>query len=117
MALDQVEKWIGVDLDGTLADTRTAPIAKYMIPSPVPAMVDRVKVWLKYGITVKVFTARMSSSPELWQLRIGNWTEQFIGTRLEATCCKDYGCIAIWDDIAIGVYPNTGISRTTRPDE
>lgn len=102
--------WIGVDLDGTLAHTR-APNTRHMIPLPVPEMVARVRAWLAEGKKVKVFTARMSQSPDLWQKRIGDWTLEFIGQRLEATCVKDYGCIEIWDDIAVGVVQNEGRPR------
>ena len=105
--MDFLEPWIGVDLDGTLADTR-APNTRHMIPMPVPAMIARVIQWLAEGKKVKVFTARMSQNPDIWQKRIGDWTQDYIGVRLEGTCIKDYGCIELWDDIAVGVEMNTG---------
>ncbi len=111
MSLDLVEPWIGVDLDGTLSNNTGPNIPQFMIPGPVPAMVARVKGWLAQGIKVKVFTARMSQNPDLWQKRIGDWTQCFVGTRLEATCIKDFGCIELWDDIAVGVAVNTGMPK------
>lgn len=112
MSLDFKEAWIGVDLDGTLSDNRGPVIPQFMIPGPVPAMVVRVKGWLSQGKKVKIFTARMSVNPDLWQKRIGDWTQFFIGQRLEATCIKDFGCIELWDDIAVGVNENKGTPKS-----
>ncbi len=51
--------WIGVDLDGTLAqyDGWKGPDN---IGDPIPLMVGRVKEWLEAGHEVRVFTARVS---------------------------------------------------------
>lgn len=100
--------WVGVDLDGTLALT-IGNRDENLIGEPIPAMIERVKRWIERGIYVKVFTARMSEQPEVWRVRIGNWTEKHIGTRLESTCTKDYWCVEIWDDIAVRVKRNTGV--------
>ena len=103
-----INTWIGVDLDGVLAYTGREMDMRYMIGMPVPTMVRRVQDWLASGLTVKIFTARMSENPVLWQKRIGDWCETYIGVRLEATNCKDFGCVAIYDDIAYHVIENTG---------
>ena len=47
--------WIGVDLDGTLAQWGEWKGWNH-INDPVPEMVKKVKEWLAKGITVKVFT-------------------------------------------------------------
>lgn len=104
--------WIGVDLDGTLAHYDHVWRGAGHIGAPIPNMVDRVRNWLAQGKAVKVFTARMSTRDDaelaLVAAAIAAWTEKHIGTRLEATCVKDYAMIELWDDRAVGVEPNTG---------
>lgn len=46
--------WIGVDFDGTLAEYYEDRHGG----SPVPAMVERVRYWIRQGIEVRLFTAR-----------------------------------------------------------
>ncbi len=97
--------WVGVDLDGTLAqyDHWRGPDH---IGDPVPIMMERVKKWLKAGVKIKIFTARASdiSSHEL----IKRWCESHGLPRLEVTNVKDYSMIELWDDRAVQVEPNTG---------
>lgn len=115
--------WIGVDLDGTLAhyDGWRGP---EHIGAPVPAMVERVKAWLAEGREVRIFTARADGgevaiamgNPDGEACRdvgrviafIQDWTERHIGVRLAVTNRKDYGMVALWDDRATAVVPNTG---------
>lgn len=54
--------WIAVDLDGTLAEYTTWQGVTH-IGKPIPAMVDRIKMWLDEGIEVRIFTARMAGDP------------------------------------------------------
>jgi hypothetical protein len=103
--------WTGVDLDKTLA-VYNEYISHDHIGEPIPAMVERVQKMLMAGKTVKIFTARMSDVDPKKRLEILDaihaWTLKHIGRSLEATCIKDYGCVAIYDDRAIQVEPNTG---------
>lgn len=109
--------WIGVDLDGTLAHY-DGWRGEQHIGAPVPQMVAYVKRWLAEGRRVKVFTARvfegalnLDGSPrDVTPVRkaIEDWCEQHIGQRLEVTNVKDYGMIALYDDRAFHVKPNTG---------
>lgn len=109
--------WIGVDLDGTLAQYYGWVDIDH-IGEPVPLMVERVKKWLAQGTTVKIFTARMTqyldeatgkpADLEPRRILIQDWCEEHIGQRLEVTNVKDYGMIELWDDRAVGVVPNTG---------
>lgn len=114
----QVDKsWIGVDLDRTLAhydgwnfDPETG---LGRIGAPIPAMVERVKNWIAAGETVKIFTARMSSDRvglmlERTKMAIEQWCATHLGAILDVTAEKDFHCKAIYDDLAIGVEPNTG---------
>lgn len=102
--------WIGVDLDGTLAEydrwRGTTHIGK-----PIPLMVERVKRWIEEGREVRIFTARVGGSVEEAKEAhpaIEAWVLQHIGCRLPITCVKDYGMVELWDDRAVQVIPNTG---------
>jgi len=103
--------WIGVDLDGTLAQYEGWKGADH-IGEPVPAMVERVQRWLADGYHVRVFTARVSTPNALEreevERAIFEWTKEHIGTPLVATCIKDYAMIELWDDRCVQVLPNTG---------
>lgn len=122
--MENKNSWIGVDLDKTLAeyngwDNSYGPPgpAGPPIGKPIAIMVDRVRNWLADGITVKIFTARVSPFGPKGELRnvlaietsIQNWCEKHIGVILPITNCKDFSCIQIWDDIAIQIIPNTGV--------
>jgi hypothetical protein len=107
--------WIGVDLDGTLAQYDGWKGMNH-IGEPVPAMVARVKAWIEAGIRVKIMTARVSQSvyrPEPSHVfatiqAIQAWCTQHIGCPLEVTCIKDFAMVELWDDRAIQVEENTG---------
>jgi len=99
--------WIGVDLDGTLAEYN-GWISPDHIGEPIPEMVERVKQWLAAGRTVKIFTARAWRATSKDIRPIQNWCEEHIGVKLEVTCEKDYSMIELWDDRAVRVVFNTG---------
>lgn len=115
--------WIGVDLDGTLAEYH-AWDAALKFGKPIPLMVERVKAWLALGLTVKIVTARMplpddydyrpcDVTGDSWsQLEmaeaIANYTEEHVGARLEAVCYKDLYMLELWDDRAVQIVANTG---------
>lgn len=98
-------KWIGVDLDGTLAryEGYKGPTN---IGEPIPAMVDRVKQWLADGQAVKIFTAR-AKDPEAITA-IEQWSEQHLGKKLPVTNVKDDKMTQLWDDRAVQVGRNSG---------
>lgn len=98
--------WIGVDLDGTLAQYDHWRGEEH-IGDPVPRMLERVKEWLAAGIEVRIFTARISES-ESARPWINAWCEKHLGVVLTVTCKKDYGMVELWDDRAVQVVPNTG---------
>jgi hypothetical protein len=107
--------WIGVDLDGTLAqyDKWVSPDH---IGEPIVVMVDRVKGWLAAGLDVRIFTARVSHDGTYQRLlearvarsSIENWCEQHFGRVLPITNVKDYAMLELWDDRAVQVEVNTG---------
>jgi hypothetical protein len=107
--LKTMNGWIGVDLDGTLAQY-DGWIGVSHIGDPVPAMLTRVLRWLEQGYDVRIFTARVSR-PEQEQdarARIELWCETHIGQVLPITNEKDTKMIELWDDRAVQVIANTG---------
>lgn len=107
--------WIGVDLDGTLAEYHGWNNG--LIGAPVPAMVKRVKEWLAEGVTVKIFTARVCSGDVDQRIAIKDWCKLHIGQELDVTALKDFAMIELWDDRCVQVIPNTGIPIiSTLPD-
>jgi hypothetical protein len=103
--------WIGVDLDGTLAEYTGWQGASH-IGAPVQKMLDRVLRWLDEGKDVRIFTARVSEvdphDPNEVRETIEEWCLDYIGKVLPITCIKDYGMIQLWDDRCVSVEPNTG---------
>lgn len=117
--------WIGVDLDATLARyEKWEGIAS--IGDPIPAMVKRIKDWLREGIEVRIMTARVycgeSGEPagdryrdaQIARTVIEKWCAKHIGVILPVTCCKDMSMIELWDDRCVQVAPNTGESVIDR---
>jgi hypothetical protein len=101
--------WIGVDLDGTLAEYHGWEDI-YHIGKPIPAMVKRVKAWLEDGIQVRIMTARvcgMANAPET-RVVIRKWCLEHLGEELSITHEKDFDMIELWDDRAVAVELNTG---------
>ncbi len=108
--------WIGVDLDGTLAQYDTWRGVGH-IGEPVPAMLARVKQWLAEGQEVKIFTARVS--PVAVHLNGGSladslkpimdWCKLHLGEIIAVTHEKDMAMTQLWDDRAVQVQPNTGL--------
>lgn len=107
--------WIGIDLDGTLAKYDEWRGVDH-VGEPIAPVVAKVKQALEMGYEVKVFTARVSTAhgrslSEVMKARdaIAEWTKQHVGQVLTATCQKDFLCLEIWDDRAVGVGFNTGV--------
>lgn len=106
--------WIGVDLDGTVAEYGGWQGADH-IGAPIPLMVDRVKKWLADGVDVRIFTARVNEeflgeadAVEPIIAAIKAWCLTHIGYELPITYKKDFGMIELWDDRCVQVEPNTG---------
>jgi hypothetical protein len=109
--------WIGVDLDGTLAEYHGWKGIRH-IGRPVPAMLERVHAWLREGVEVRIFTARVShrSQRRIAIQAIGDWCERQDLPRLEVTNTKDFQMIELWDDRAVRVEINVG-RRTDEPTQ
>lgn len=108
--------WIGVDFDGTLVEY-TKWKGPTSVGSPVKPMIERVMRWLEAGQEVRIFTARVYSTPgdskrqsEAAQalIAIQRWSFLVFGRVLPVTCVKDFDMIELWDDRAVQVERNTG---------
>lgn len=101
-----VRSWIGVDLDGTLAQYSGWRGLDH-VGKPVPVMLARVKHWLDEGYAIKIFTARASEG-ERGILPVKKWLAANGLPDLEVTNQKDFAMIELWDDRAVQVVANTG---------
>lgn len=107
--------WIGVDLDGTLANN-SGPFDKLKIGPPIPKMVERIKAWLAEGKDVRIFTARLSmGDTEAIKTLIKTYCEEHLGKALPITDAKDHHMEELWDDKAIQVIANTGERADGKP--
>jgi hydroxymethylpyrimidine pyrophosphatase-like HAD family hydrolase len=111
-------EWIGVDLDGTLAEYNGFQGHDKIGPVIEP-MKERVLRWIDAGIKVKIFTARASGDvAEIAQAKhyISKWLEENGFPALEITNVKDYYMTELYDDRAVQVEFNTGrlIGTSTR---
>lgn len=98
--------WIGVDLDGTLAEYHGFKGMEH-IGDPIPAIVEYVKELLEMGERVKIFTARVDRHPEAVAY-IQQWLQDVGLPILEVTCIKDAGMKLLVDDRTRQVKANTG---------
>lgn len=120
-------KWIGMDLDGVLAEYHGAE-NNFEIGKPIPSMVQKCQDLLQQGWEVRIFTARVDGGliypllhPEVDPVTvelyrqvqivvkmIQDWCEKHIGVRLVVTCQKDAGMQYLYDDRCCAVEFNTG---------
>jgi hypothetical protein len=102
---DEDEEWIGVDLDGTLAeyDEWEGPTK---IGKPVPAMARRIRNWVGRRKKVKIFTARADDERSVNAIK--KWLKDNELPDLEITNLKDCHMAELWDDRAVAVEQNTG---------
>jgi hypothetical protein len=103
----QYEPWIGIDLDGTLAEHATGRFRENHIGKAIPRMVDKLWGHLNKGDTVKIFTARIAKKPHMRKV-IQHWLMMQGIPPLEVTNIKDPGMTKLYDDKAIKVEKNTG---------
>jgi hypothetical protein len=110
--------WIGVDLDGTLAQYDTWKGVEH-IGDPIQPMVNRVHNWLNQGVDVRIFTARVSTRDDsdrdvsAARRRIEEFCIRNFSLRLPITNVKDFGMYELWDDRCIRVTRNLGTVDNT----
>lgn len=109
--------WIGVDLDGVLAEYHSWR-GKEHIGDPLPKMVEQVKQWIVEGKDVRIFTARVSpisraangDTYESVADPIRVWCERHLGRALPITHEKDLHMIELYDDRCVQMITNTGVA-------
>ena len=109
----EVRKSIAVDFDKTLAHDEGGWKGPAHLGEPVKHMLKKVRGWLEDGETVKILTARVSTSlpeaeREAARKAIEEWCVRHLGRKLEVTSDKDPGMDKIYDDKARRVEPNDG---------
>jgi hypothetical protein len=110
--VNQSQGWVGVDLDGTLAEYH-GWVAADQIGPPILAMTERVKEWLGSGRDVRIFTARGSLNDQDEAIAfpaIERWCEEHLGMILPITNVKDIHMIELYDDRAHRVVRNKGVA-------
>lgn len=114
--------WIGVDIDGTLAEYERTPEELWdgtKIGKPIPLMLARVKRWIGQGREVRIVTARVAlneggdlhaahSQAIANMIAVQDWLEAVGLPRLRVQAHKDYRMVELWDDRAVRVVENTG---------
>jgi hypothetical protein len=106
--------WIGVDLDGTLAEYHGWS-GEDVIGVPIYPMIEKVQKKIRQGYRIKIMTARvchMGHTIERIKINrriIKDWCLNNIGMELEVTSEKDCLMAELWDDLVKQVIPNTGI--------
>lgn len=104
------EKWVGFDLDGTLAEYAGWKGLEH-IGKPIKPMVLAIKQLHDAGKKVKIFTARVADSEdrETAKKHIKAWCEENLGFAPEITHEKDALMEYCFDDRNIQIIPNAGI--------
>lgn len=104
---EKMPEWIGVDLDGTLADFSEGWQGMDHIGKPLWPMVNRVKGWLAEGMLVKILTARANTAAAIPPIK--KWLVEEAGLpELEVTNVKGHHMKELWDDRCRQMVPNTG---------
>lgn len=110
--------WVGIDLDGTLAEYHGMPKDR-SIGKPIGPCVQAVKNLLSRGIEVRIVTARACSDhvnvdgvpaqdrDEI--CKVERWCEEHIGQKLPVVFWKDRRMVELWCDRSIQMIPNEGI--------
>lgn len=113
---------IATDLDGCLAMIIQEPyLGPLVIGEPIPEHLDRVKGWLKEGIVVVIFTARITVEDPMLKgqiiMAIQAWSKKHIGKIIEITNIKRGHWVQNWDDHTIRLITNTGIVFDGKDDQ
>jgi len=104
---------IAVDLDGTLAHYDHWRGIEH-IGAPIEAMHRRVLKWLAEGVTVVIFTARITPFPgqardtEQAKQYVRDWLKRYGLPELEITNIKRQDFVVFYDDRCVNIEANTG---------
>ncbi len=103
--------WIGVDLDGTLAEYDGWKGVDH-IGKVIPRTLEYIRQKLSGGIEVRIFTARASIPEQIPAVK--QWLASHGLGMLMVTCTKDVQMIELVDDRCTQVIPNTGVPLRER---
>ena len=110
-------RWIGFDLDGTLANDDGQAHDPNHIGDPILAMVAVLRRHLAEDHhDIKIMTARVGSNvPDAERATaikcIQQWCKMNLGQVFEITCEKDFQMARLYDDRAVGIVKNTGMTE------
>lgn len=100
----KIKKWIGIDLDGTLAKQVKG---SQEIGKPIQSMVDLISNILDDGeYTVKIFTSRAEAEEQ--KNKVKDWLKENSLPDLAITNVKDSNCVLLLDNLAARVIFNKG---------
>ena len=111
---DNGDKWTGFDLDGTLAEYDGWKGIEH-IGKPIKPMCDLIRKLNSEGKRVKILTARVAPRKDgedasLARQYVRKWCVENLGFVPDITHEKDSCMEELYDDRAIQVIPNKGIS-------
>lgn len=106
------EEWVGFDLDGTLAKYDGWKGIDH-IGEPVESVVLVAKLLHWLGKKIKILTARVAprggeNDSDKARAYVEEWCQKNLGFTPEVTYVKDASMVALFDDRAVAVEPNTG---------
>ena len=104
--------WIGVDLDGTLAEYNGWKGVDHIGP-PITKMREFVLDLLAKGVDVRIMTARVGRQKQPQDAvhavqAIRAWCVKHLGRELPITHEKDFAMVWLYDDRCTRVEKNTG---------
>lgn len=99
--------WIGVQLDGCLAQSAGGELRADVIGLPVAEMVLRVRGWLRQRQDVRIVTPRASMGP-LSRHHVEEWARRHLGRTLRVTDQVDASMAQLWAANVVAVHANTG---------
>ncbi|MCX6752049.1 MAG: hypothetical protein NTZ87_00915 [Candidatus Nomurabacteria bacterium] len=113
----QKDRWIGFDLDGTLAIN--PPHGKFnpkIIGNPISPMIELLQKYINEGKEVKIFTGRVSTNGTILSVYnaiitryfIQKWCKKNIGKKMDIVSTKDFKMKLLYDDSVIQVKTDTG---------
>ena len=112
-AKNHTEQHYAVDFDSTIAHYESWDKQGNEIGKPIKPMIDKIKEWLKSGVKVSIFTARLSHNRIESERQIALITkfliENGLPDNLQITSMKMHYFTKFFDDRAYHVIPNVGI--------
>jgi hypothetical protein len=100
--------YIGIDLDGTLAYYEGWNNGA--IGDPIQRMAQRLWTWLREGQEIRIVTARAGDPARGELARTQRWLWDNFALMIPVQNTKTFRMHQLWDDRAVQVVPNTGMT-------